>query len=78
MKNHSILCLICCFAPSNIASRLSKPLVFIVFFNCGSFVTLSKIIFLMARGDNDGKYDFNKAAAQATCGAAIDVPFNGE
>ena len=32
----------------------------------------------MARGDNDGKYDFNKAAAPATCGAAIDVPFNGE
>lgn len=55
----------------------SRPPVDILPFKFEFLSTLDKIIFFKLKVEILGIYDFNKAAAPATCGAAIEVPFNG-
>lgn len=43
----------------------------------GIFTALDRMMFLIVEADKAGIYAFSKAAAPATCGADIEVPFLG-
>lgn len=64
-------------ANSNISFTCSIPPVKTFPVRLGILAALDKMMFFKFKADKLGIYAFNRAAAPATCGAAIEVPFWG-
>ena len=64
-------------ASSNMAFTSSAPPVRTFPAKPGIFTALDRMMFLIVEADKAGIYAFSKAAAPATCGADIEVPFLG-